>query len=798
MIEEIRIMIMLVALVATGMILMLLILQRAYAGASRGLSRSRTWRHRLFALTFTGLAVVYGSVKPNNGSVGSRMRSGALLADGENLSVEDLDAEEENGFRISGFTKADDEMDVEIVWPAAMQFVDDEIVVSMSTEVDDDVGFEVARVRISDGMTNATAHITYDDFPEVIFDHDQAFFRVTADVDESNVDSDDDGLSDHIEAALGCDPLNEDTDGDGVADGDEYSQGTDPCDADTDGDGISDGDEFANGSDAFVDESRLVMPAGPYYVMSGSNTYVTQYIENDADGDEVANGMSFLSVSGSAVEVPGISYSDPWTNKFNRTGSGMTFTPLYTGYYSFQMLQADDEATVQIGPITVTGSYRGEKPLAEGLLIASNDYPVTVSAYNDGGPAGLSFRKWGEFRPIGAGRLATKVSKSAIVFEKGFTDTSGRQNQYNSTESVYSVSAGGGEYGGTLSFETVNIDKLRMQSCSSLPASVSIAAGGSYNARFVFSGESPSQITNDIVFVAKFRENMTGNDIVVTNLMTAFEISIENSSTYPADRKRHRVGVAEELSIVQNPASPLILGDEILADNGSMLQSAPDRWKMIAPWRKKSFVITAQANGAYGFRMNFRTLEPAYVKLINPQVVSATAASYFNNIYEDMHLPILRSGDVGVLMKADVCIMPGDVCFSKIRFYESEAPATHRTGLFCDEIIYPDSMIGHNANNGARTADDALSVGDDNVVVGFDIAGGWLATSNESQEYVSSQYRLDIPVFWFVYDGDNTIADGHRMRDSIQIVYLLTNGTMGVYKQGVYRERSIFDESDED
>ncbi len=62
------------------------------------------------------------------------------------------------------------------------------------------------------------------------------------------IDSDNDGLSDADEKALGTDPYKPDTDGDGLADGDEvHVFGTDPLKTDTDGDGFPDGQELRDG-----------------------------------------------------------------------------------------------------------------------------------------------------------------------------------------------------------------------------------------------------------------------------------------------------------------------------------------------------------------------------------------------------------------------------------------------------------------------------------------------------------------------------------------------------------------------
>jgi len=59
------------------------------------------------------------------------------------------------------------------------------------------------------------------------------------------LDSDNDGLSDDEERAIGTDPNDPDSDDDGLKDGEEVNQyDTDPLDADTDNDGLNDGDEI--------------------------------------------------------------------------------------------------------------------------------------------------------------------------------------------------------------------------------------------------------------------------------------------------------------------------------------------------------------------------------------------------------------------------------------------------------------------------------------------------------------------------------------------------------------------------
>lgn len=67
-------------------------------------------------------------------------------------------------------------------------------------------------------------------------------------IENTPIDSDQDGLTDTEEAALGADSNNPDTDQDGLTDREEVKVYlTDPLKPDTDGDGFKDGDEIKSG-----------------------------------------------------------------------------------------------------------------------------------------------------------------------------------------------------------------------------------------------------------------------------------------------------------------------------------------------------------------------------------------------------------------------------------------------------------------------------------------------------------------------------------------------------------------------
>ena len=101
-----------------------------------------------------------------------------------------------------------------------------------------------------------------------------------------DTDSDDDGLTDGEEVALGTDPFDSDTDDDGLSDGDEVNvYGTDPLDPDSDDDGLIDGLEVELGLDPLdSDTDNDGIPDGQD----------TEFIENaiNALGDEAFKDSS--------------------------------------------------------------------------------------------------------------------------------------------------------------------------------------------------------------------------------------------------------------------------------------------------------------------------------------------------------------------------------------------------------------------------------------------------------------------------------------------------------------------------
>jgi thiol-disulfide isomerase/thioredoxin len=84
-------------------------------------------------------------------------------------------------------------------------------------------------------------------------------------LDPNVADSDGDGIDDGAELDGGSDPALADTDGDTLMDGDELELGTDPANIDTDGDTYRDGDEVLEETDPLDPASRIYTGYWPYY-----------------------------------------------------------------------------------------------------------------------------------------------------------------------------------------------------------------------------------------------------------------------------------------------------------------------------------------------------------------------------------------------------------------------------------------------------------------------------------------------------------------------------------------------------
>ena len=167
----------------------------------------------------------------------------------------------------------------------------------------------------------------------------------------TSVDTDGDGIPDHVEIEKGLDPNDyadgyEDLDGDGISSRDEFALGTDMANPDSDGDGLSDGEEITYGADG----------------------YVTDPLDADSDDDGISDGLE-ASVNSDP--------NDPDSMNLDSLLVGLTATPengvlYYNTIESESSLQLTVTGTLVDGnQIDLTSTARGTRYLSDDLTIAN-------------------------------------------------------------------------------------------------------------------------------------------------------------------------------------------------------------------------------------------------------------------------------------------------------------------------------------------------------------------------------------------------------------------------------------------
>ncbi len=170
----------------------------------------------------------------------------------------------------------------------------------LATGLQSDVDYTITVVNVSDHAGNTISGR----LEEVEGDPSIAFFVGTAPTGNEVIDTDGDGLLDHIElngwpvivvrtdgttetTNVSSDPFNADTDGDGVPDAEERHAGSDPRSNDSDGDTLSDYDEW--------------------------NIVYSNPVNQDTDSDGIQDGFeySFFKTSPILADTDGDQIDDP-------------------------------------------------------------------------------------------------------------------------------------------------------------------------------------------------------------------------------------------------------------------------------------------------------------------------------------------------------------------------------------------------------------------------------------------------------------------------------------------------------
>ena len=640
-------------------------------------------------------------------------------------------------------------------------------------------------------------------------------------------DLDMDGLSNFEEALFGTRADLRDTDGDLISDYDEiYLYGTDPCLADTDGDGMDDRAEIIAGFDpCFAGEYHgperpIGFNPGAYCTVGITATEPMTWIRFEGDGESDLPDPSFFIRTNETVnvtllmgktyrvlatnEIGVVSIGDPGITVVTNAPGDLTIVRPVTvsaaPRYDFMLLGA--------APTGSGGSFRMYVSPAVGGSFEWTNTCCTITSRGDsfwfacGGEcscSGCCASGWlvyeGYVLPCLGGfcgcpheddeprteeddqahaaGVELSFSRRAVIFEDAYTNAPGEVVARRSTMTTLSCTAHGGPRGARLSLSLAGAEKLVAISGPDFPSSARfIPPGQKLDFAIEYEGLLPSAAVNDIVASATLVEEETNARFVASNVVTSVCVEFEALYDAPENscRNRHHVGVGELMYCYLNPA---LTGIVVIPVDAKVTGAGGSR---ILEWGVSGInhAVTVKY-GSVAYTPSVSVLAPQDVQGVNP--------SY--RVYG------ISQGQAGCLtLVQKFKILPLSVSFSRIRIEEvpcdDEIPAV---GYF---TYLPTNMVPrvHNEDAGAG---NWLSVGDDNIADGLDIAGagfplprltvGGEISGDSSCEWKDGNLQWRIPFGWNNQNATNgdppagTFAEGVR-----QVFSMSQDGDFGVSK----------------
>lgn len=200
-------------------------------------------------------------------------------------------------------------------------------------------------------------------------------------------DTDEDGLPDNYELAVGLDPTNPldalaDSDADGLSNLQEFDYGTDPFGSDTDGDGIGDGEEVTEGSDAWVTNPLLADGDGdglpdPVEILTGTDPNDAQ----SADFDAALVGLDAQPASLTLFYNPILGEV---SKQLRIRGLLVDGTAIELTNHPLMGFSSDDISVASFGatPGEVFGGLAGKTTVSASIATHSVDVPVEIKTFS--------------------------------------------------------------------------------------------------------------------------------------------------------------------------------------------------------------------------------------------------------------------------------------------------------------------------------------------------------------------------------------------------------------------------------
>ena len=151
--------------------------------------------------------------------------------------------------------------------------------------------------------------------------------------------------------------------------------------------------------------------------------------------------------------------------------------------------------------------------------------------------------------------VGVSFSEDALFYEEAYTNSPGNVvGRRTSTNTMFTCTAYGGQYGGTFSLATANFDKLAKVGGDDLPTtSVGVAPYETRTWNAEYAPMTCSGGTNDITATAAFTETFSGSVTCVTAATTVVQLKLMPWVSRQGCDNRHIVGVRENIWCVATP-----------------------------------------------------------------------------------------------------------------------------------------------------------------------------------------------------------------------------------------------------
>ena len=371
--------------------------------------------------------------------------------------------------------------------------------------------------------------------------------------------------------------------------------------------------------------------------------------------------------------------------------------------------------------------------------------------------------------------VSVYFSKDAVIFEDAYETSPGVMVQKRSSIVELSVSASGGDYGGTVTFTAANLNKLMQVGGGviSLPSSFHLASNETYGAEFVCEGFAASGGANDVLIHGTFTEDGTGDVEESEDSLTVFKVEIQKVVDAPQNTmlNRHVFGVREQIQCNVNPSGAGLVWVSATSENvGSD-----------GKYRCPLYGISKPLRATFGdadYTPIVMVVEPSGIEARNPRRVTFGVGPG-------------RAGWVG--LRQEFYVKPLDVSFSQIMMEEVPCSTGGHGGYFADSSF---SVIwSHTTNNSAGTW---LTINSDNRMGVYDTAALTMEllrvkpdgsfTFDESYGWADGWITWDVPFGWNSPEAVDANPKANPFREfdpqAGHRFTITTNGTVTVRKFG--------------